>query len=150
MNDERAGKEAHGEQSGFDRAIEAFRQALEPYMKGDAEPVLDLFSRAEDTTRLAQSLPCRTQMRVAVLETNAWPVSGAMRLALIPRRTPSGQSRWPVPRLGRDRCPVSVSVSKKWNASRVRADSRHAQLAPGRFQPSSRLATTTVCRPHVA
>jgi ketosteroid isomerase-like protein len=50
MNDERAGKEANGDHSGFDDAIEAFRRALEPYMKGDAEPVLDLISRAEDVT----------------------------------------------------------------------------------------------------
>jgi ketosteroid isomerase-like protein len=52
MNDERAGKEANGDHSGFDRAIEAFRQALEPYLKGDAGPVLDLLSRAEDVTLL--------------------------------------------------------------------------------------------------
>jgi ketosteroid isomerase-like protein len=50
MNDERAGKEANGDHSGFDDAIEAFRRALEPYMKGDAEPVLELLSRAEDVT----------------------------------------------------------------------------------------------------
>jgi ketosteroid isomerase-like protein len=50
MNDERAGKDANGDHSGFDRAIEAFRQALEPYMKGDAGPALDLISRAEDVT----------------------------------------------------------------------------------------------------
>jgi ketosteroid isomerase-like protein len=50
MNDERAGKEANVDHGGFDRAIEAFRKALEPYMKGDAEPVLDLLSRAEDVT----------------------------------------------------------------------------------------------------
>jgi ketosteroid isomerase-like protein len=50
MNDERTGKDANGGQSGFDRAIEAFRQALDQYMKGDAEPVLDLLSRAEDVT----------------------------------------------------------------------------------------------------
>lgn len=50
MNDERPGKEASGNHSGFDRAIEAFRQALEPYMAGDAEPALDLFSRADDVT----------------------------------------------------------------------------------------------------
>jgi ketosteroid isomerase-like protein len=50
MNDERAGKEANGDHSGFDRVIEAFREALDQYMKGDAEPALDLFSRAEDVT----------------------------------------------------------------------------------------------------
>jgi ketosteroid isomerase-like protein len=50
MNDERTGKDANGGQSGFDRAIEAYRQALDQYMKGDAEPALDLFSWAEDVT----------------------------------------------------------------------------------------------------
>jgi ketosteroid isomerase-like protein len=50
MNDERTGKDAGGGQGGFDRAIEAFRQALDQYMKGDAEPALDLISRAEDVT----------------------------------------------------------------------------------------------------
>jgi hypothetical protein len=34
MNDERAGKEATGDHTGFDRALEAFRQAREPYLKG--------------------------------------------------------------------------------------------------------------------
>jgi hypothetical protein len=38
MNDERTGKEANGDHSGFDRAIEAYRRALDQYMKGDAEP----------------------------------------------------------------------------------------------------------------
>ena len=50
MNDERSGTEANGDDTGFDRAIEAFRTALEPYMKGNAEPVLDLVSRAADVT----------------------------------------------------------------------------------------------------
>jgi ketosteroid isomerase-like protein len=60
MNDERAGKGANGDHGGFDRAIDSFRRALEPYMKGDAGPVLELFSRAEDVT-LANPLgpPCR-------------------------------------------------------------------------------------------
>jgi ketosteroid isomerase-like protein len=50
MNDERTGKDANGGQSGFDRAIEAFRQALDQYVKGDAGPALELVSRAEDVT----------------------------------------------------------------------------------------------------
>jgi ketosteroid isomerase-like protein len=60
MHDERTGEEANGGQSGFDRAIEAYRRALEPFMKGDAGPALELFSRAEDVT-LANPLgaPCR-------------------------------------------------------------------------------------------
>jgi ketosteroid isomerase-like protein len=60
MNDERIGKDANGGPSGFDRAIEVFRQALEPYMKGNAGPAMELFSRAEDVT-LANPLgaPCR-------------------------------------------------------------------------------------------
>ena len=50
MNDERTGRDANGGQSGFDRAIEAFRQALDQYVKGDAGPALELVSRAEDVT----------------------------------------------------------------------------------------------------
>jgi ketosteroid isomerase-like protein len=50
MNDGRTGKDANGGQSGFDRAIEAYRQALDQYVKGDPEPALDLVSRAADVT----------------------------------------------------------------------------------------------------
>ena len=34
----------------FDAAIETFRQALEPYLKGDPGPVTKLVSRREDVT----------------------------------------------------------------------------------------------------
>jgi ketosteroid isomerase-like protein len=36
--------------SDFDRAVEAFRHALEPYVKGDPKPVTEFFSRREDVT----------------------------------------------------------------------------------------------------
>ena len=37
-------------QSDFDGAVEAYRQALEPYVKGDARAVTEFFSRREDVT----------------------------------------------------------------------------------------------------
>ncbi|MBW3555360.1 MAG: nuclear transport factor 2 family protein [Actinobacteria bacterium] len=37
-------------QSDFDGAVEAFRQALHAYLKGDPQPVTQLFSRREDVT----------------------------------------------------------------------------------------------------
>jgi ketosteroid isomerase-like protein len=36
--------------SGFDDAVDAYRQALEPYVKGDPGPVTEFFSRHEDVT----------------------------------------------------------------------------------------------------
>jgi ketosteroid isomerase-like protein len=46
--------------SGFDDAVEGFREALRPYLKGDPKPVLAFFSRRDDVT-LANPLgpPCR-------------------------------------------------------------------------------------------
>jgi ketosteroid isomerase-like protein len=43
-------QEARGSHSDFDGAVEAFRQALEPYLKGDPEPVTALVSRRDDVT----------------------------------------------------------------------------------------------------
>ena len=37
-------------ESDFDGAVEAYRQALEPYVKGDPRPVTEFFSRREDVT----------------------------------------------------------------------------------------------------
>ena len=34
----------------FDGAVEAFRQALDRYVKGDPRPVTELFSRRDDVT----------------------------------------------------------------------------------------------------
>ncbi len=34
----------------FDAAVEAYREALQAFVKGDPEPVLNLFSRREDVT----------------------------------------------------------------------------------------------------
>jgi ketosteroid isomerase-like protein len=36
--------------SGFDSAVEGFREALRPYMKGDPRPVTEFFSRRDDVT----------------------------------------------------------------------------------------------------
>jgi hypothetical protein len=41
-----------GSQSDFDSAVEAFRQAQVPYLKGDPKPVMELVSRADDVTLL--------------------------------------------------------------------------------------------------
>jgi ketosteroid isomerase-like protein len=55
-----AGEAATGLQSDFDSAVEAYREALGPYLKGDPKPAMELFSRREDVT-LANPLgpPCR-------------------------------------------------------------------------------------------
>ena len=42
--------EANDSQSGFDRAVEAYRRALEPFVAGDPQPVTAFFSRREDVT----------------------------------------------------------------------------------------------------
>jgi ketosteroid isomerase-like protein len=44
------GGRASGTQSDFDGAVEAFRQALVTYVKGDPKPVMELLSRSEDVT----------------------------------------------------------------------------------------------------
>jgi hypothetical protein len=55
-----AGEATTGLQSDFDSAVEAFREALGPYLKGDPKPAMELLSRREDVT-LANPLgpPCR-------------------------------------------------------------------------------------------
>jgi ketosteroid isomerase-like protein len=50
MHTDWAGEAASGLQSDFDSAVEAVRQALVPYLKGDPKPVMELFSRREDVT----------------------------------------------------------------------------------------------------
>jgi ketosteroid isomerase-like protein len=50
MHSNLAGEKASGLQSDFDGAIEAFRQALVPYLKGDPKPATALFSRRDDVT----------------------------------------------------------------------------------------------------
>jgi ketosteroid isomerase-like protein len=45
-----AGEEASGLPSDFDSAVEAFRQAQVPFLKGDPQPATELFSRSEDVT----------------------------------------------------------------------------------------------------
>jgi ketosteroid isomerase-like protein len=43
-------EQASGSLSDFDGAVEAFRHALEPLMKGDPRPVTELISRRDDVT----------------------------------------------------------------------------------------------------
>jgi ketosteroid isomerase-like protein len=50
MHTDWAGEAATGLQGDFDSAVEAFRQALVPYLKGDPKPAMELFSRREDVT----------------------------------------------------------------------------------------------------
>ena len=45
-----SGEQASGSPSDFDGAVEAFRGALEPYVKGDPKPVTEFFSRRDDVT----------------------------------------------------------------------------------------------------
>jgi len=45
-----AAEKASGLKSDFDGAIEAFRQASGPFLKGDPQPVTELFSRSDDVT----------------------------------------------------------------------------------------------------
>lgn len=42
--------DATAPRTGFDGAVDAYRQALEQYVKGDPGPVMELFSRHEDVT----------------------------------------------------------------------------------------------------
>jgi ketosteroid isomerase-like protein len=44
------GDEVSGSQSGFDGAVEAYRKALELYVKGDDKRVMEFFSRLDDVT----------------------------------------------------------------------------------------------------
>jgi ketosteroid isomerase-like protein len=44
------GEEVRGSQSDFDSAVEAYRQALVPFLKGDPKPVTQFYSRSDDVT----------------------------------------------------------------------------------------------------
>ena len=44
------GEQASASPSNFDEAVEAFRRAVVPYLKGDPQPVMALWSRSEDVT----------------------------------------------------------------------------------------------------
>ena len=46
------GGRAGGSQRDFDSAVEAFRQAQVPYLKGDPKPMMELLSRSDDVTLL--------------------------------------------------------------------------------------------------
>ncbi len=50
MGPDRTGEETRVSHSDFDGAIEAYREALDGFMKGDPGPVTQLFSRRHDVT----------------------------------------------------------------------------------------------------
>ena len=50
MDTQRTDAESNDTQSGFDRAVEAYRRALEPLVAGDPRPVTEFFSRRDDVT----------------------------------------------------------------------------------------------------
>ncbi len=50
MRPERAGEEASVSPGDFDGAVEAYRRALDAFVKGDPGPVMELFSRRDDVT----------------------------------------------------------------------------------------------------
>jgi ketosteroid isomerase-like protein len=60
MYPDRTRAETYGSQGDFDGAVDAYRQALQPYLTGDPQPVTGFFSRRDDVT-LANPLgpPCR-------------------------------------------------------------------------------------------
>jgi ketosteroid isomerase-like protein len=82
MRPEQAGEEASVSKSDFDGAVEAFRQALGPYLKGDPRPVTELVSRRDDVT-LANPLgpPRRGPAAVdkAIAEGAAYLKDGSVR-----------------------------------------------------------------------
>ena len=50
MHPDPSGEQANGSQSDFDGAVEAFRHALELFVKGDPKPATEFFSRRDDVT----------------------------------------------------------------------------------------------------
>ena len=71
-----------GSQRDFDGTVEAFRQALVPFLNGDPKPALEFFSRSDDVT-LANPLgpPRRGRAEVerAGLESAAQVSEGSIR-----------------------------------------------------------------------
>lgn len=83
-------------QRDFDGAVEAYRQALEPYVKGDSRPVTEFFSRREDVT-LANPLGPPRRGPAAVDEAIA---AGAANLTNGSVRHVEEVSRYSTPELG--------------------------------------------------
>jgi ketosteroid isomerase-like protein len=50
MCPDQTGEESSGTHNDFDGAVEAYRQALALFVKGDPKPALDFFSRRDDVT----------------------------------------------------------------------------------------------------
>jgi ketosteroid isomerase-like protein len=76
------GEQASGAHSDFDGAVEAYRQALTSFLKGDPKPVTQFFSRNDDVT-LANPLgpPCRgpTEIEKAIAQAAAPFSDGSVR-----------------------------------------------------------------------
>ena len=72
MHSDWASEKASALQSSFDSAVEAFRQAQVPFLKGDPKPTMELFSRQDDVT-LANPLgpPVRGPAEVERVATEA-------------------------------------------------------------------------------
>ena len=74
--------EATMSQRDFDDAVEAYRQALRPYLKGDPGPVTEFFSRRDDVTLANPLGPPRrgpTEVDKAIAEGAANLTHGSVR-----------------------------------------------------------------------
>lgn len=106
-------------QSGFDGAVEAYRKALDPFLKGDAGPVAELFSRRDDVT-LANPLGPprlgRADVEKAIQEAAANFEDGSVRFEEL--------SRYSTPELGYvvqlERTEVQLAGSEEMAPSSLR------------------------------
>lgn len=74
----------------FDEAIEAYRQALDAFLKGDPAPVLELFSRGDDVTLANPLGPPRlgwAEVEKATTEAAANFKGGSLRFEEVSRYT---------------------------------------------------------------
>jgi ketosteroid isomerase-like protein len=71
-----------GHRSDFDTAVEAFRQALDPFLKGDLKPEMELFSPRDDVTLANPLGPIRrgaVEVAKVVADTAALLSEGSIR-----------------------------------------------------------------------
>jgi ketosteroid isomerase-like protein len=82
------GQVAGGSQSAFDGTVEAYRQALVPFLTGDPKPVMEFYSNSDDVT-LANPLgpPCRgpAEVHKAIAEAAAQISDGSIRFEEVSR-----------------------------------------------------------------
>ena len=74
--------ETNDTQSGLDRAVEAYRRALEPFVAGDPRPATEFFSRRDDVTLANPLGPVRrgpSEVDRAIAEAAAQLRDGAIR-----------------------------------------------------------------------